>query len=278
MTSVLPAGVPQAHHPVDGNRSEAARRLGYRDAAERSQPATFLLLIADPDVANATQLAEALAEHHVSAIVCADGADALLAAGAEHPDAVLAAARLPTIGGAVMTRTLSARTAIPVVLGIGDGDGPAAAEALAAGAAACVAHPYRLRELLPILRAIRPETVSELQPPLEVGGLRLDPASLEVQLYGRLVRMPMRELRLLQLLMSRADRVVTREQIRDAVWGGIPGSNTITVHVQRLRQRLGDDHEDPKMILTVRGVGYRLVPPPAPAPSATPTPSARPTP
>jgi DNA-binding response OmpR family regulator len=144
---------------------------------------------------------------------------------------------------------------------VGDGDGPAAAEALAAGAAACVAHPYRLRELLPILRAIRPDGVAEPQPPLEVGGLRLDPAALEVQLNGRLVRMPLRELRLLHLLMLHVDRVVTREQIRDAVWGGVPGSNTITVHVQRLRQRLGDDQIDPRMILTVRGVGYRLVPP-----------------
>jgi len=222
----------------------------------------FLLLIADSDVDESHQLAEVLAEHQVTAIVCADGAEALLAAGAEHPDAVLAAATLPTIGGAALTRALSARTSIPVVVGIGDADGAAAVEALAAGATACVAHPYRLRELLPILRAIRPDGLVEPEPALEAGGLRLDPSSLEVSLHGRLVRMPMRELRLLQLLMAHADRVVTREQIRDSVWGGAPGSNTITVHVQRLRQRLGDDQVDPRVILTVRGVGYRLVPPP----------------
>jgi len=69
----------------------------------------------------------------------------------------------------------------------------------------------------------------------------------------------MRELRLLELLMTRADRVVTRDQIRHAVWGGTMGSNTLTVHVQRLRHRLGDDQLEPKLILTVRGVGYRLV-------------------
>ena len=228
------------------------------------RPDPFLLLVADSDVDGSQQLAEVLAEHQVTAIVCADGAEALVAAGAEHPDAVLAAATLPTIGGAALTRALSARTSIPVVVGIGDADGTAAVEALAAGATACVAHPYRLRELLPILRAIRPDGRADPQPPLEAGGLRLDPSSLEVSLHGRLVRMPMRELRLLQLLMFHADRVVTREQIRDSVWGGSPGSNTITVHVQRLRQRLGDDHVDPRMILTVRGVGYRLVPPPRP--------------
>jgi DNA-binding response OmpR family regulator len=229
----------------------------------------FLLLIADADVERADELAEALAEHQVTAIVCGDGAEALLAAGAEHPDAVLASATLPTVGGAAVTRALHARTTIPVVVGIGEGDGPAAAEALAAGATACVAQPYRVRELLPILRAIRPEALVEQQPPLECGGLRLDPSSLAVHLYGRAIRMPMRELRLLHLLMAHADRVVTREQIRNTVWGGVPGSNTITVHVQRLRHRLGDDQVNPRMILTVRGVGYRLVPPVAQPVGAT---------
>jgi DNA-binding response OmpR family regulator len=156
---------------------------------------------------------------------------------------------------------LTARTTIPVLVGIGDGDGDAAARALTAGASACVAYPYRLRELLPILRAIRPVGLPEAAPPIECGSLRLDPASLRVTLAGETIRMPLRELRLLELLMAHADRVVTREQIREAVWGGAPGSNTITVHVQRLRHRLGDDQEDPKLILTVRGVGYRLVPP-----------------
>jgi len=223
----------------------------------------FLLLIADADSTASTELAGSLAPHRVTTIVCTDGAQALIAAGAEHPDGVLATATLPVVGGAALTRALAARTDIPVVVGIGGDDGQAAAEALAAGATACVAHPYRLRELLPILRAMRPDGLAEPEPPLQVGGLRLDPAALEVHLHGRTVRMPMRELRLLQLLMSHADRVVTREQIRDTVWGGVPGSNTITVHVQRLRQRLGDDQEDPRTILTVRGVGYRLIPPPS---------------
>jgi DNA-binding response OmpR family regulator len=220
----------------------------------------LLLLVADADESAASELAADLAEHDVTAIVCADGAEALLLAGAEHPDAVLATASLPTVAGAALTRALANRTDIPVVVGIGDGEGAAAAEALASGAAACVAHPYRVRELLPILRAIRPSG-AEQRPPLSVGALRLDSASLEVTLRGRAIRLPMRELRLLELLMVNADRVVTREQIRDSVWGGVPGSNTITVHVQRLRQRLGDDQENPRVILTVRGVGYRLVPP-----------------
>ncbi len=163
MTTVLPMGTP------------LGRSLQSRGAA-------FLLLIADADTERANELSAQLAEHQVGTIVCADGAEALVLAGAEHPDAVLATATLPTLDGATVVRALSARTTIPVVIGIGDGDGPAAAAALTAGAAACVAHPYRLREVLPILRAIRPDGVSEPSPPIEVGTLRLDPASLEVHL------------------------------------------------------------------------------------------------
>lgn len=247
MTSVVPTGVPLAR-PGDG------RAAG---------PGSLLLLIADPDLGRAEQLAAEFATHQITALVCTDGAEALLVAGSEQPDAVLAAAVLPTVDGPTLTRAIAARTTIPVLVGIGSADGDAAARALEAGASACVAFPYRLRELLPMLRAIRPAEAPEPAPPLECGGLRLDPASLKVTLNGTLIRMPMRELRLLQLLMTHADHVVTREQIRDAVWGGVPGSNTITVHVQRLRQRLGDDQDDPQLILTIRGVGYRLVPPPA---------------
>jgi DNA-binding response OmpR family regulator len=247
---------------ANGAASLPAAAPHARQGDGRVGEGSLLVLIADPDPGRADQLAAELAAHHVSALVCSDGADALVVAGAEQPDAVLVAANLPTVDGPTLTRALTARTAIPVLVGIGDGDGDAAARALVSGASACVAHPYRLRELLPILHAIRPSSLPEPAPPIECGGLRLDVASLRVTLHGQPVAMPLRELRLLQLLMSHADRVVTREQIREAVWGSAPGSNTITVHIQRLRHRLGDEQDDPKLILTVRGVGYRLVPPP----------------
>lgn len=223
----------------------------------------FVLLIADSDTARALQLSDELTSHRVRSMVCTDGAEALLAVGAERPDAVLATASLPTFNGAAITRALTAHTSIPAIVAIGDDDGPAAAEALAAGAAACIAQPYRSNEVLRILRAIRPDQIAEVRPAIERGGLRLDPAALEVHLNGRPIRMPLREMSLLQYLMANAGRVVTRDEIREGVWGGVGESNTVTVHIQRLRTRLGDDLVNPKIILTVRGVGYRLIPPPA---------------
>ncbi len=139
-----------------------------------------------------------------------------------------------------------------------------AGAALSSGAAACVARPYRLNELIPIMKSIRPETIGTLEPPIKRGGLRLDPATLEVLLHGRSIRLPLREYELLRFFMVHADRVVTRHQIYDTVWGGPArdASNTLAVHIKRLRRRLGDGQEGSAIIVTVRGVGYRFIPPP----------------
>jgi DNA-binding response OmpR family regulator len=223
----------------------------------------FLLVLAEPDRELAAALAAELARHHVDTEVCPDVADALLAVGGMRPDAVLLAADQRGLSSADAVRALGRRVGVPVVVGIGDGDGPSAAAALAAGANACVARPYRVNELIPIMRAIRPDSIGTLDPPVEVGSLYLDPATLEVRLNGVRIVLPLREYQVLRFLMTNADRVVTRGQIFQTVWGEREGesSNTLTVHIRRLRARLGDDQKDPHIIVTVRGVGYRLIPP-----------------
>jgi DNA-binding response OmpR family regulator len=126
------------------------------------------------------------------------------------------------------------------------------------------------------MKSIRPDSTGMLGPPIVCGALRLDPATLEVHLYGRSIRLPLREYELLRFLMVHADRVLTPEQIYRTVWGRSGGrrSNTLAVHIKRLRVRLGDNQEHPHIIKTVRGVGYRLVspsrairPPPTPGPT-----------
>jgi DNA-binding response OmpR family regulator len=223
----------------------------------------FLLLLADPDPDVADELASELARHHVDLEVCVGAADALVAAGTLRPDAVLVAAEPGDLTGAEVAQVLAKRTNIPVLVGIGDGQGDQAGAALSSGATACIARPYRLNELIPIMKSIRPDSIGMLEPPIECGALRLDPATLEVHLYGRSIRLPLREYELLRFLMVHADRILTPEQIYRTVWGRSSGhrSNTLAVHIKRLRLRLGDNQEHPHVIKTVRGVGYRLIPP-----------------
>jgi DNA-binding response OmpR family regulator len=222
----------------------------------------FLLLIADPDPDIAANLAGELDRYHVDTAVCATAAETLLTAGAIRPDGVLVAADLAGMPGVEVIRALC-RRGIKVIVGIGDANGAEAAAALTAGAVACIARPYRTPELVPILWAIRPDSGGTVDPPMECGGLHLNPATHEVRLHGTPIRLPLREFQLLRFFMRNVDRVATREEIYETVWGTPlkESSNTLTVHIRRLRAHLGDNQKDPRIILTIRGIGYRLVPP-----------------
>jgi DNA-binding response OmpR family regulator len=224
----------------------------------------FLLVIADPDPDMAGKLASELERQHVDTNVCLTAADTLLTAGRLQPDGVLVAADLGDIPNVEVVRALCQRAGIPVIVGIGDANGADAVAALTAGASACIARPYRTPELVPILRAIRPDSAGPLDPPMECGGLHLNPATHEVRLHGAPIRLPLREFQLLRFFMKNVDRVASRQEIHETVWGTPPteSSNTLTVHIRRLRAHLGDDQKDPHIILTIRGIGYRLVPPP----------------
>lgn len=222
-----------------------------------------VVLLADADERIRQGLTAQLAKYQVSVVHCPDGAVALLEAGLRKPDAVLVSAQLPLVNGSTVLRLVRRRLAIPVVLGVGPEDAEQVAPALAAGASACVARPYRPREVARLLSLVDRGSRGWDQP-LVCGPLRLDPSTYEVRLHGvSTARLPLREFQLLHLLMLHAEKVITRERIGAELWGDEGRrSNTITVHIRRLRERLGDDPHHPEIIQTVRGVGYRLVPPP----------------
>ncbi|MEO3745343.1 response regulator transcription factor [Plantactinospora sp. B5E13] len=240
-------------------QSQTENPPACRPLAPRTVRARFLLLIVDPDVTAAKTVAAALQDRQIDVVCTDDPADALLQAGALLPDAVLTAADVPPMRGSAIARALHSRSCIPTLVGVGEHDGPEASLALANGATACVPRPYRIGDILPILRAISPDTAADFHAPMQVGALRLDPAAVEVRFHGRRVDLPMREFQLLHLLMLHAGRVVTRAQINQLVWSrDDEASNTLNVHIRRLRTRLGDDLRDPKIIVSVRGLGYRL--------------------
>jgi two-component system OmpR family response regulator len=220
-----------------------------------------LLLVADPDETLGHELVLALAERGVEVTVCTDGAQALLRTGALHPDVLLISASLPAVDAVTFVRAVRTSLSVPVILGVSSDDADEAVKSLEAGANVCVARPYRLPELLPLIKGIQYDSpVNDSgTPTLTCGPLELDPVSHVVRVRGEIVHMPLREFELLHYLMINADRVVSRRQIQTHVWKTDKViTNTISVHIRRLRDRLGDDPENPKIILTVRGVGYRI--------------------
>jgi DNA-binding response OmpR family regulator len=223
----------------------------------------FILLLADADEPHAYETASRLGEHHVDTFVCADGAEALLRAGTLRPEAILLAAEIPVVDAVTLVRVLRRQYSTPVIVGTDRSHPKQTADALAAGATAHVERPYQIDDVLPLLYQSRPFLAATPDwQQVRCGNILLDPVAHQVQINGHPAHLPPREFVLLHLLMTHAGRLVTHEEIRKRAWGpGFrDGSNTVVVHIRRLRARLGDDPRHPQILQTVRGLGYRLVP------------------
>lgn len=197
--------------------------------------------------------------------VAYDGAEALDKFPDVRPDLVLLDIMLPRVSGIDVCRSIREKgSRVPIIMVTAKSNEIDTVVGLEVGADDYVSKPYRLRELVARMRAVlrrtppADEAVSEGE--LEVGDLRLDPERHEVYLRGDGITLPLKEFELLELLMTNAGRVLTRETLIDRVWGShyIGDTKTLDVHVKRLRARIEDDPSHPQRITTVRGLGYKL--------------------
>jgi DNA-binding response OmpR family regulator len=230
-------------------------------SADRA-PGRPVLLVIDPDP-EAGALVDALGGR-VDVQVCATAADGLLTTGGLRPDVVLVGASVTDVACPTVVELIRRRCGLPVVVSTDPAHGELAGAALAAGAAACIPTPYRPEDVLALVRTLGPRSAVPSEPELRCGALVLDPATRTVLLRGRVLDLPPREFRLLHYLMARRGSVVSRTELWEAVWDGRPGAsaNTVSVHVRRLRGRLGDDPRSPTVLTTVGKSGYRLLPAP----------------
>ena len=187
---------------------------------------------------------------------------------ARLPDVILLDWMLPGESGLALARRwrLNPRTrAVPIIMLTARGDEADRVAGLDAGADDYIAKPFSTKELLARVRAVlrrrAPESCDAL---LSVGALVLDAASHRVLFNKQVLKLGPTEFKLLQYLMQHAERVHSRSQLLDQVWGDqvYIEERTVDVHVKRLREALGTAGQ---MIETVRGVGYRLTDQLAPA-------------
>jgi two-component system response regulator ResD len=196
----------------------------------------------------------------------ADGPEALRLALAHRPDLVVLDLMLPGIDGIEVMRQLHEAPGprIAVILLTARGEQSDKLVGLRQGADDYVVKPFSPAELVArvdaVLRRVSPP--DEAAPPIEHGPLRIEPATRRVLLDGEELSLTMREFDLLAYLAMHPGRVYSRDQLMEAVWGEpfFEDTSTVTVHVRRLRAKLGDDPAEPRFIETVWGVGYRLRP------------------
>jgi DNA-binding response OmpR family regulator len=232
-----------------GSIAAAARILTVEDD-ERIRSATRLVLEDEGyDVIEATNGEEALEA---------------FASQPEPPDVVLIDVMLPGIDGFEVCRQIRRQSDVPIVMVTARTDTSDVVDGLEAGADDYVTKPFVARELSARIKALlrRARTPSTTTATMQFDGLDISPEAGVVERDGEVVHLTKTEFRLLCELASNAGRILSREQLLDRVWGyGYFGDGRLVdVHVRRLRAKIEPDAADPRYVVTVRGLGYKLQP------------------
>ncbi|WP_448626735.1 winged helix-turn-helix domain-containing protein [Geodermatophilus sp. URMC 64] len=195
--------------------------------------------------------------------VAATGPDALTEFDRGGADVVLLDLMLPGLSGTEVCRQLRSRSSVPIIMLTAKDAEIDKVVGLELGADDYVTKPYSARELVARIRAVlrrRGEADTPAEAVLEAGPVRMDVERHVVAVDGAQVALPLKEFDLLELLMRNAGRVLTRMQLIDRVWGSdyVGDTKTLDVHVKRLRAKIEPDPANPRYLLTVRGLGYKL--------------------
>ena len=197
--------------------------------------------------------------------VAATGPDALAAFERSGADIVLLDVMLPGLPGTEVCRRLRQVSQVPVIMVSARDEEVDKVVGLELGADDYVTKPYSPRELLARVRAVlrRAAEAPDVDPQvLEAAGVRMDVERHVVTLHGAPLTLPLKEFELLEVLLRNAGRVLTRGQLIERIWGAdyVGDTKTLDVHVTRLRAKIEDDPKAPQLLLTVRGLGYKLEP------------------
>ena len=168
---------------------------------------------------------------------------------------------LPELDGLAVCRQIRAESRVPIVMLSARSDTVDVVVGLELGADDYVTKPFELPELVARVRAaIRRAAVEPMEPVLTIGSLEIEPGAFRVRKNGEEIPLTATEFRLLLEMARRPKQVFTRELLLERVWNYefLGDSRLVDVAVQRLRAKVEDDPKEPTLIVTVRGVGYRL--------------------
>ena len=179
------------------------------------------------------------------------------------PNVILLDLGLPDMDGLEVLQKLRSWSDVPVIIISARTKEQEKVSALDLGADDYITKPFRIRELLSRIRSVlRRYHLSGQNPNLiDLGELQINTMMAKVIKNGQDIPLTAMEYKLLLTLINAQGRVLTRNQLLEGIWdiaGDFVNDNTLTVYIKRLREKLEDDPQNPKIILTVRGFGYRM--------------------
>ncbi len=220
---------------------------------------TSRILVVDDDTALAEMIGIVLRTEGFHTVFCADGAEAVEAFRTSRPDLILLDVMLPGIDGIEVCRRVRAESGVPIIMLTARADTSDVVVGLEAGADDYIVKPFNPKELVARIRTRLRPVATDTAEVLRVGDLAVDVAAHEVRRGSESIALTPLEFELLVALASKPQQVFSREMLLEQVWGYHYKADTrlVNVHVQRLRAKVEIDPDNPKIVTTVRGVGYR---------------------
>ncbi len=217
------------------------------------------ILVVDDDPAISEMLTIVLEAEGFEAVPVMDGLEAVPAFRNQNPDLILLDLMLPGMSGVDICKEIRKESNVPVVMLTAKTDTVDVVLGLESGADDYITKPFKPRELIARIRARLRQTTEEPSEILEIGDLLIDVPQHTVTRGTEEINLTPLEFDLLVELARKPHQVHTREELLESVWGYRNASDTrlVNVHVQRLRSKIERDPENPEIVLTVRGVGYK---------------------
>ncbi len=218
------------------------------------------VLIVEDDASIVRSLSAFLTSEGFSCLSAPGQAEALRLFEENEPDIVLLDVSLSDGSGFVVCSAMKRLRDTPVIFLTASGDEHSVVTGLELGADDYIAKPFRPRELVSRMKTVL-RRAGKLRSIAELGSVRVDIDKAAVTKNGQDVPLSALEYRLLLAFINNRGKPMTRTQLLEHIWdaaGDFVNDNTLTVYIKRLRDKLEDDPADPKLILTVRGVGYKL--------------------
>lgn len=248
----------------DTAKNRAANGGSRRTEAEAGAGGKTRILIVEDEPAMVAGLRDNFEYEGYEVISASDGAAGLDRALADHPDLVVLDVMMPRMSGLDVCKQLKAkRPSMPIIMLTARGQEIDKVVGLELGADDYVTKPFSVRELMARVKAV----LRRVSPPVKepevyrFSDVEVNIRSNEVRRAGRPVELSSKEFALLSYFISHPAETLTRDRLLNAVWGydSYPNTRTVDTHIVHLRQKLEPNPEEPRLILTVHGVGYKFV-------------------